>query len=238
MNMISIWYQPKPLYVAVYVFCPWNFLIQRETFHALARPVSGASVSERSTGVAQRRNTSAAMKAGVPHDSHDFVAERLSCALPHFSYQMLHHSIQRLHQVLENHWHRRWSWSFEGYCSPGSTDFTSNWFLSFEKFTPGFFSNFKFCFVSSKRMGHARPKSASLATPLASTPLVISETDISNLKPNGQQNIGKKSKQWEEKHHKHQARTFSGLRSRKTISCKRCYDLERKLPEEAVSQRN
>ena len=55
------------------------------------------------TGVAQRRNTSAAMKAGVPDDSHDFVAERLSCALPHFSYQMLHHSIQRLHQVLENH---------------------------------------------------------------------------------------------------------------------------------------
>lgn len=119
------------------------------------------------------------------------------------------------------------------------TDFLDSDFVnpSWKCLTPRFFPNL--LGVSSKRMGHARPKSASLATPLASTPLVISETDISNLKPNGQQNIGKK--QSNEKKNttstRHQARTFSGLRSRKTISCKRCYDLERKLPE-AVSQRN
>ena len=105
---------------------------------------------------------------------------------------------------------------------------------SWKCLTPRFFPNL--LGVSSKRMGHARPKSASLATPLASTPLVISET-FPIWSQTDSKTSEKTKEQWEEKHHKHQARTFSGLRSRKTISCKRCYDLERKLPE-AVSQRN
>jgi hypothetical protein len=139
----------------------------------------GTSVSERSTGVAQRRKTSAAMNAGVPgwsslpeirlwnwemvrHVSSCFISPKNGNRDKHACFRSWKATtIEDRVEVLRSGVAFLWTDVNVIRCD--------QWFVETSNA-----SSPQPQFRSSKRMGQAKPKSASLATPLASTPLVIS----------------------------------------------------------------